>query len=228
MNIQTKQQLLQHLLQFVSENKQALFHRIIQHRMRYLTVAIEDVFQPHNASAVLRSCDCFGVQDVHIIENRNQYEVNPKVAMGASKWITMHRYNAYQNNTLQCFRALREQGYRIVATTPHENDCMIHELPVNSKIALVFGTELDGLSDLALKEADAFVSLPMYGFTESFNVSVSAALAMYHITEKIRRSDVPWQLTEEEKLNLMLDWVRKVVKSSDVIEREFVQNKLEV
>lgn len=214
-----KRLVLDYLLEFVTDHKRQLFSTIIENRTRHMTVVLEDIFQPHNASAVLRSCDCFGVHDVHIIENRNLYTPNPQVSLGSSKWLNLKKYNDKQQNTLACFEHLREQGYTIVATSPHKNDCLLEELPVEEKTALVFGTELEGLSQIALDHADRFVRIPMYGFTESFNISVSAALSMFYLTEKIRHSDIDWRLTEEEKLDVQLTWARTLLKSADQLEQ---------
>lgn len=222
--VKIKEKLLEHLLEIVSENKRNLFEQIIQFRTKHITVVLEDIFQPHNASAVLRTCDCFGIQDVHIIENKNEYEINPDVALGSSKWLSLHKYNGTDNNTVETFNILRKKGYRIVATTPHENDCLLEELNLDSKIALVFGTELNGLSDIAINNADEFVKIPMYGFTESFNISVSAAIILNQLTEKLRNSSISWELLDIEKTEIKLDWVRNVVKRSDLIEKEFLKN----
>jgi tRNA (guanosine-2'-O-)-methyltransferase len=216
-----KRKLFDFLSNYVSDNKKQLFDKIIQYRTRHITVVLEDIYQPHNASAVLRSCDCFGIQDVHIIENRNIYEVNPDVALGSSKWLNLIKYNENESNTLDAFNKLREKGYRIVATTPHKNDTLLDDLDIDRKTALVFGTELKGLSDIALENADAFVKIPMYGFTESFNISVSAAIILHHLTEKLRKSDINWHLTDEEIVDIKLNWVKAVVKKSEVLEKEF-------
>lgn len=224
MDIDNKKLLLNHLMQFVTESRKARFDAVIKYRTRYLTIVLEDIFQPHNASAVLRSCDCFGIQDVHIIENSNKYEVNPDVALGSSKWLTLLKYNQDNNNTRNCLETLRANGYRIVATTPHEDGCTIDELPLGQKTALVFGTELEGLTPLALEMSDAFVKIPMYGFTESFNISVSAALSLYHLTEKLRKSSIRWQLSEDEELDIRLLWVRQSVKNSEMIEKRFLES----
>ncbi len=218
------EKLLGHLMEFVSENKKQLFEKIIQYRTKHITVVLEDIFQPHNASAVLRTCDCFGIQDVHIIENKNEYEINPDVALGSSKWLNLYKYNTLEDNTLDTFKLLREQGYRIVATTPHKNDCTLDELNLDSKIALVFGTELNGLSDIAIDNADEFVKIPMYGFTESYNISVSAAIILHYLTEKLRNSTLNWELTDMEKTEIKLNWVKNVVKRSDLLEQKFLKN----
>jgi tRNA (guanosine-2'-O-)-methyltransferase len=220
-----KIELLNLLESFISENKKDLFKKIIEYRTRYITVVLEDIYQPHNASAVLRTCDCFGVQDVHIIENRNMYEVNPDVALGSSKWLSLTKYNGGENNTLDTINKLKSKGYTIVATTPHKNDTPLNKLDLSKKTALLFGTELKGLSDIALENADAFVKIPMVGFTESFNISVSAAIILHHLTNKLWDSGYKWQLTDDEKLDIRLDWARNVVKKSELIEKGFLSGR---
>jgi len=219
--IESKKQLRDFLFGFISENKKSLFETIIKNRTRHITVVLEDIYQPHNASAVLRSADLFGVQDIHIIENRNQYEVNPDVALGSSKWLTLNKYNNQEQNTVACFENLRKNGYRIVATTPHKEDVMLDELPLNQKTAVVFGTELEGLSDIALENADAFVKIPMYGFTESFNISVSAALTLFNLTERLRKSDISWQLSKEEELEIQIEWAKSTIKKVELLIKGF-------
>ena len=223
--MEDKNWLIEHLAKHITDHKLQLFEHVLKFRTRHITVVLENIFQPHNASAVLRSCDCFGIQDVHIIENGNKYETSSGVDMGSSKWLTLQRYNQEANNTVTCIEALKKKGYRIVATTPHTNDCLIHELPVDQPIALMYGTEMSGLSELALQHADAFVRLPMYGFTESFNISVSVALSLFELTERMRKSSVHWQLSADEKTDLTLEWVRKVLRNSAKVEAEIISRK---
>lgn len=212
--------ILNKLYNHISENKQNLFEEIILNRTRYVTVVLENLFQPHNAAAVLRSCDCFGIQDVHVIENENKYEPNKEIDMGSSKWIDLYKYNAEENNTVSTINHLKNIGYKIAATTPHTNDCLIDELPLEQPTALLFGTEATGLTQEALDHADTFVKLPMYGFTESYNISVSVALSLFSVTQSIRQnSKINWHLTPEEQLEIKLKWVRKVLKSSPQIEK---------
>ena len=219
-------ELLDHLFSFVSENKRDLFGKIIAERTRHVTVVLEDIFQPQNASAVIRSCDVYGIQDLHIIENENQYTLNPKVVMGSSKWVDLYKYNEKDNNTLSCITSLKEKGYKVYATTPHTDNYLIDNLPLDNKVALMFGTELTGLSDIAMENVDGFVKIPMYGFTESLNISVSAAITLYELSKRLRNSDIDWQLSEDEKTELLIAWSKKVVKSSDLIEKEFLKAKL--
>ncbi len=219
-----QQELYAYLANCISENRKNRIESLVQQRTRYLTIVLEDIFQPHNASAVLRSAEGFGVQDIHIIENKNTYSVNPDVALGSAKWLTLQKYRRHENNTMACITNLKAQGYRIVATTPHTDDCFVSELDVTKgKIALLFGTELEGLSKDAIAAADEYVRIPMYGFTESFNISVSAALCMYDLTERIRKSDVDWKLREEEQFELKMAWVRKTLQRADLLEAEFMK-----
>lgn len=218
--------LLDYLLQFVSAHKKALFSEVIAWRTRYLTLVLEDLYHPHNASACLRSADSFGVQDVHIIENENAFHINPKIAVGASQWLTLHYHNQEYENTRNAIKALKAQGYRIVATTPHTKDVALEEFDLSrGRAALLFGGELRGLSATALEYADEYLKIPLLGFTESFNVSVSAALIMHHLTWKLHQSGLPWQLPRDEKYLVMLQWARQAIKRVDLIEKDFYRRR---
>jgi tRNA (guanosine-2'-O-)-methyltransferase len=210
--------LIQYLSQYVTEKRMSLFRDVVKNRTKYITVVLEDIYQSQNASAVLRSCDCFGVQDVHVIENRNDFEVDPNVAMGASKWLAINHYNEGENNTEKALQKLKNDGYRIIATSPHENDVLLDDFDFEGgKFALVFGTELLGISDEVKQNADAFLKIPMYGFTESFNISVSAAIVLHHLTYKMKKSSVQWQLSPAESDELIMKWLKNSVKGSEAI-----------
>ena len=223
-NIDTKNQLIAYLSEFVSENKKEKINEIVKHRTRHITVVLEDIFQTQNASAVLRSCDCFGIQDVHIIENRNKYNVNTDVALGSSKWLDLIKYNKKENNTEDCLLELKRKGYKIIATSPNKNDCLIDKLNIQEKFALVFGTELNGLSDIAFKHADGFIKIPMYGFTESFNISVSVAMCLHYLSEKLRKSEILWQLSDEEVIDIKINCLKNAIKKVELLEKEFYEN----
>ncbi len=208
------------LRKYITEKRWARFQEVIQYRTEYITVVLEDIYQPHNASAVLRTCDIFGIQNVHIIENRNQYRINPDVAVGAYKWLNIKKYNAQAHNTLEAIKYLRGQGYRIVATTPHRNDTHLQDFDISKgKIALFFGTELEGLSDVMLNNADEYLKIEMFGFTESFNISVSAAIVLYHLINKLHKSNILWQLPPQKRDEILLHWLKKSVKNSEQILR---------
>lgn len=204
-----------------SDNKRDLFDRLVKNRTRYISVVLEDIFQSHNASAVLRSCDCFGVQDVHVIEDRNKYCPNPDVAMGSNKWVDYYKHP----DILQTYDELHAKGYQIIATLPHENDVMITDLDISRPTALVFGTELTGLTQTAVENADGYVKVPMYGFTESFNISVCAALSLFYLTEKMRKDEtIDWRLSEDEQVTLKLYWSMQVIRDGEMVMRRLIQS----
>jgi len=218
-------ELVNYLSAFVSESRRAKFDEVLNYRTRHITIALEDIYQPHNASAVLRSCDIFGIQDIHIIENKNAYTVNRDIAMGSPKWLNLYKYKKEENNTLSCITKLKEKGYRIVATSPHKNSYTIDDLPINKPVALIFGTELTGISETVQQHADDFVKIPMYGFTESFNISVSAALCLHALTARLHHTDLSWQLSDPEKYEVLLTWLRNTIRKVELIEKDFLQKR---
>lgn len=210
------------LAPFISDNKRALFERIAKERTRHVTVVLEDIYQPHNASAVVRTADLLGVQDIHIIENRNKYTVNPDVTLGSSKWTNMIRYRERgTDNAMKCVDTLKAQGYRIVATSPRADSVTPESIPLDKPMAFCFGTELTGLSGGMMEHADTFLRIPMHGFTESYNISVSAAIVLYTVMQRLRNSAVEWRMTEAELDALKLSWARKTVHSAQHIEARF-------
>lgn len=221
------EELIGHFLKCITNERKALFEELIQKRTKYLTVVLENIYQPLNASAVLRSCDCFGIQDVHVIENYNEFKPDREVAMGASNWLTVNRYDMNENNTLDCIQSLKNKGYRIVATSPHNSQTDLINFDLSKgKTALFFGTELEGLSDVVLENADEHLHIPMYGFTESFNLSVSAAICLYEMRMKMEKENIKWQLTEDEKNQVLLNWLRYSIDRSEIVEEDFLKNRL--
>ncbi len=209
-------QIIDLLSTYVTPERLTTLNRVLDERTNYIAIALEDLFQTHNASAVLRSCDCFGIQNVNFIENKYSYMENKDVAMGSSQWLSIRRYNQRENNTLEAINALRSEGYRIVATTPHTNDILLKDLDLSKgKIALFFGSEKPGLSNIVLDNADEFVRIPMFGFTESFNISVSAALCLYELTTQLRASDIDWHLKANEREELLKQWLMLSARNAE-------------
>ena len=212
---------------FVTQHKLDLFDTVLAQRTRHLTVVMEDVYQSQNSSACLRSCDCFGIQDVHIIENDHSFEINADIALGAAQWLTLHRHRNPGNNTRMCLEQLRDQGYRLIATSP-EADADITSLDVTQPTALLFGTEKEGLSGDALQLANECVRIPMVGFTESFNISVAVAVVLHHLTWQLRQSDIPWQIPFEDRQDLKLLWLKRVLKHRlGALDRRFQSERAE-
>jgi tRNA (guanosine-2'-O-)-methyltransferase len=215
-------QLISFLEQFSTEERREQLWQVANDRTRYVTVVLEDIYQTQNASAVLRSCDCFGIQDVHIIENKNTFNINPQVVIGATKWLHLHQYNEEVNNTRSCLRQLKKDGYRIVATTPHRDDINLNEFDLSKgKTAVVFGNEREGISDIVMEEADEFMKIPMYGFSESLNISVCAAIILQHFSNQLKIKEIESQLPSQHLKELYVEWLRKSIKKSDLLIDEF-------
>ncbi|MEZ4802504.1 MAG: RNA methyltransferase [Gelidibacter sp.] len=209
--------LLEYLESFLTESRKEKYLQVLSQRTKHFTVATEDVYQLHNTSAVIRSCDVFGIQEINIIEERNRKRIDREIAMGAQKWVDLNRYHSAK----ECLSDLKSKGYQIVAATPHRNDCLLQDFDVTKKSCFFFGREREGLSEEVLDNADCFLKIPMVGFTESLNISVSAAIVLQHVTAKLKTSNIKWQLSEEEMLQKRMHWVRNSLKSYDDIIRRF-------
>ena len=217
-------ELLTYLEGFVTDKRKELFKTVLEQRTRHFTLVLENIYQQHNSSAVVRSCDIFGVQDVHVIENTYSSKVSRHVARGSQKWLSFHRYKKDTNNTEKCFSELKQQGYQIIATTPHNDSSYLHDFDISKKSAFVFGVEKEGVSDYAMQHADGFLKIPMVGFTESLNISVAAAIILENLTTRLRQSDLHWQLTEEEKSILYSEWIQKSIKNVNKIKEHYLQS----
>lgn len=218
--------LLDYLGKFITDHKKKVMDQVLAKRTRHLTVVLEDIFKPHNASAVIRTCDCFGLQDIHIMEKTDQYKVNPFVTRGASQWVDLHKYYQPNSNSVDtCFAALRQQGYKIYGTSPAPTSISIHDLQPTDKLALVFGNEHEGISDEVKTKADGLVYIPMLGFTDSFNISVAASIFLYELVKKAEAMHIPdFYLSEEERNILKMKWYRAVVKNSAIHEKVYFKS----
>ena len=221
--LQQQKLLKEHLSQFVSAHKREFMERVLGMRTRYVTMVLEDIYQSQNTSAVIRTCECLGLQDVHVIEVESSWTTNKLVLKGSHKWLNIVRYRKTGGDTASCFSALRMAGYRIAVTDPM-GGVAVEEVPLDQPLAFVMGNERHGSSPYATAHADLAVSIPMAGFTESMNISVSAAICLNTTLSRLRRSAYRWQLTEAEKETLRLQWYRKVVRNAEVIEREFLRS----
>ncbi|MEZ4779515.1 MAG: RNA methyltransferase [Flavobacteriaceae bacterium] len=214
-------QLFEYLQTYLTERRKELFKEVLNMRTKHFAVVTEDVYQLHNTSAVMRSCDVFGIQDLHVIEERFGKRVDKEIAMGAQKWVDIYRHQ----NAVDCMKTLRANGYQIIATTPHDNSTLLHEFDVAKKSAFFFGTEKLGVSEEVMQQADGFLKIPMYGFTESLNISVSAAIILQEVVTRMRIEKVAWQLSAEEKLAMEFKWTQNSIKSVDKIKERYYNQK---
>ncbi len=211
--------LLNYLEGFLTDNRKERFSKILDNRTKHFTIAMEDVFQLHNTSAVMRSCEVFGIQELNVVEQKFGKRIDTEIAMGAQKWVDVNRFNSIQS----CIDSMKSKGYQIIATTPHNDSCMLHEFDITKPSAIFFGTERDGLSQEVIDQADGYLKIPMVGFTESLNISVSAAIIIQDITNRLRQSEVNWKLTPEEVLEKRLEWARNSIKDIVRIEERYAQ-----
>tara|TARA_B110000444_G_C18833021_1_gene594281 strand:- start:915 stop:1595 length:681 start_codon:yes stop_codon:yes gene_type:complete len=205
----------------LTEERKERFEEILGQRTKYITLVLEDVYQSRNTSAVMRSADGFGIQDIHMIETYNKWAKNLTVSKGSSSWLTVHRYLDAENSHEACLSKLRDSGYRIVATSPHEGGYTPDTLPVDKPIAIIMGTEFSGVSDKILPQVDDYVAIPMSGFAESFNISVASGILMNRLIERVKLSGDWKGLTEEEKQHLRLEWAFRTVRDSRTILKRF-------
>lgn len=212
---------LEYVEGFLTENRMQRFLEVLSNRTKHFTVVMEDVFQLHNTSAVMRSCEVFGIQELCVIEKRFGKTIDKEIALGAEKWVDIHRYNDNQS----CISDLKAKGYKIVATTPHLEASYLEDFDITKPAAIFFGTEKYGLSEDIMEQADAFIKIPMVGFTESLNISVSAAITIQNLTTRLRNSDIDWKLTEEELIEKRIDWGRKSIKDIDFITQRYLEAK---
>ncbi|GAB5408982.1 MAG: RNA methyltransferase [Balneolaceae bacterium] len=228
MDLETRNDLINYLKGFTTDARWETINKVLANRTNHITLVLEDLHKPHNANAVLRSCDGFGIQDVHIIENNTEFDSDKQVSMGSHNWLTLNRYNeSHKDNIKLCFDRLKQEGYQVLATTPHEQDQNLNEISVNRKTALVFGTERKGISERVKELADGFVKIPMYGFSESFNISVSAAICLYDLRTRLEKSNVEWGLDIEYQNMLKLKWLKQTIKASDNLIEKFLAEKEE-
>jgi tRNA (guanosine-2'-O-)-methyltransferase len=218
---------LQCFRDILTPNKVVMFDEISNQRTRHLTVVLEDIFQEHNASAVIRTCDCFGIQDLYTIEDKNRYVLQRKIALGAGRWINLHRFSANQSAASDCIKTLKSKGYKIVATTPHADAFSPTSIPIQEPLALFFGTERHGLTDSVLDQADYQLSIPMYGFTESFNLSVSVAIILQSLRTRLENANFNWKLSVQEQQELQILWSTRILNGGEALEKQFRQTYLE-
>lgn len=211
---------LNYLEGFLTENRKAKFLKVLESRTNHFTIAVEDIFQLHNTSAVMRSCEVFGIQQLHVIEEKFGKSIDKEIAMGAQKWVDINKFETVTD----CLKTLKDKGYRIIATTPHENDCLLDDFDISEPSAFFFGTERNGLSEEILQQADGFLKIPMAGFTESLNISVSASIIIQNVMARLHRSDISWHLSEEEMLEKRLQWARNSIKDIKRIEERYYEH----
>lgn len=226
MNSNSQQALYEFLCEYLTPARQETIERVVAQRTNYLTVVVEDLYLERNGSAVARTCECFGLQEVHIIENAHKYKLSKGMSRGAQYWMDIHMYDRDGHNTQTCLQSLKAKGYRLAVADPGEQSSLLKELDLDQPTAFVFGAERDGLSEVAREMGDIFFKIPMAGVTESFNVSVAAALVLYEMTDRLRkRTDIEWQLPPDVQLEKKIQWAKRVIKNVDYLVDYFYEKQ---
>ena len=203
------------LRDFTGEERFEKLSSRLESRTNRMVLALEDVFHPHNASACIRSAEAFGVQEIHAVQSRCQFSPSHKIVRGTDQWVDIKRWKS----TPELVEHLRSRGYRIVVTAPRENGSTLESFDAQgTPFAIFMGTEKTGISDWLMQEADDSIFIPMTGFAESLNISVSAAIITQELTRRIRLMPPhKWQLSDSDKTIVLSDWLRKSIKNSEEI-----------
>lgn len=219
-----RQQLLQRIAfleQHISAHRLQKIKNVLAQRTRHLTVVLENLYHPENGNAVIRSVECFGLQEMYVVQEKYDWKYSLKIARGAAKWTDVHAYGTEEVGAVACFRQLRERGYQLVATDPQPGSCTAQNLDISRPVALIFGTESTGVAPETLAMADARIHIPMVGFTESFNISVSAGILLAQLRQRLEVEVPNWQLPEADQMSIYADWLVKSVRHADALLRAF-------
>lgn len=199
---------------FINARRRARIDEVVAGRTRTFTLVLEELGDPHNVAAILRSCEAFGVQDVHIVEHaRHGFRINPKISQGCDKWLDLH----FHKSVAACFAALKADGFTVCVSDIAPGTEPLHALPLEGKLALVLGNEQDGVSLEACRLADRRFMIPMLGFSQSFNVSVTAAICLALMRERRREKGAAGALPAEEMESLRRRFYELAVKQGDRI-----------
>lgn len=188
-----------------------------RNRTRFLRLVVQDVHDPHNVSACLRSAEAFGLQDVDVVTLQETFRAST-VARGVNHWLTIRRHRSVE----ACAAELRQGGFRIVAGVPKPGAKALDELPLDKPLAVVFGNEHQGIDPAWHQHIDEPFTIPMVGMVESLNISVSAAIAMHQLTKSARERLAPetYFLKEDERNALLCSWIcRQIPAWRDVCAR---------
>ena len=208
------------LSDYVSGHKKERMEAVLNLRTEHITVVLEDIYQPHNAAAVIRTCEAFGIQDLHVIEKEKLFSPAKDIAVGSQKWITLHHHRG-SRATEHCLTSLRGKGYSLAALTLDESATPLQQLPLDQPLALCIGSEKPGLTETTQFQCDQKVIIPMFGFAQSFNLSVAVGIALQLLVPQLHRSTIDWRISANRRDSLRLEWYKKSIRNADLIlERE--------
>ena len=214
-----KAEALTYLMQFLTESRREKFLQVVAQRTTYLVPVVECLIDEQNVNAVIRSSENFGLQRICVIETDAKMKAARSISKGSHHWLDIEKYK--RDRAADCIARLKQEGYKIFAASPHEGGFTPSNIPLDKKLAVVFGAEGPGISPQMTSACDGFLQIPMYGFTESYNISVAAAIALYTITEGVKQSAVAWQLTQEEQQKLLWRWTCRTIREAEKLLQRF-------
>ncbi|MEG2078370.1 RNA methyltransferase [Chryseobacterium sp.] len=209
----------EYLKQFLTEERLRKIEHFAPESSDFVLPVLEDVYQFRNAAAIVRSVEACGFHKVVALQEENNFEPNLKVTKGADTWVEVEKLP----RNMESFQKIKDKGYKIVVVSLENNAKMLPEYEITEPIALVFGTEMEGVSQEILDFADETLAIPMYGFTRSFNVSVAASICMYELKQKLMKSTIDYKLNEEKLLKMKIRWAVNSIKSGKQILAKYLR-----
>lgn len=216
------QKTFEYLKQFLTEERLSKIEFYAQESSDFVLPVMEDIFQFRNAAAIVRSVEACGFHKIVAMESENEFNPNLRVTKGAETWVEVEK----MPHQLESLKKIKEKGYKILAVSPEKNAIMLPDYDLKEPVALVFGTEKEGVTEEILDFADETVAIPMYGFTKSFNVSVAAAICFYDLKQKLVKSDLDYKLSNEKLWELKVRWAKNSIKSGEEILQKYLKEQV--
>ncbi len=213
------QKIFEYLQQFLTEERRQKIEHFSRESSDFVLPVIEDVYQFRNAAAIVRSVEACGFHKIVAMESENEFNPNYRVTKGAENWVEVERLS----HNLESLKQIKNRGYKIVAVSPENNAKQLSDFNISEPIALVFGTEKEGVSKEILDFADETLAIPMYGFTKSFNVSVAAAICVYDLRQKLESSKINFKLSEDKLWEMKVRWAVNSIKSGEQILEKYLR-----
>jgi len=213
MNDPRYQDVYEYMKGFLTEERLSKIEKYAEESSDFVLPVLENIYQFRNAAAIIRSVEACGFHKIAALEEENVFNPNIRVARGADTWMQVEK----MPKTMSSLQQIRDKGYKILAVSPEKNAVSLPEYELKEPVALIFGTEMEGVSQEVLDFADETLIIPMYGFTQSFNVSVAAAICMYELKQKLLKSDIDYKLSDEKKLAMKIRWAVNSARSGDEI-----------
>lgn len=219
-DVMKDQQIFEYLQQFLTDERLQKINHFAPESSDFVLPVIEDVYQFRNAAAIVRSVEACGFHKIVAMESQNKFNPNLRVTKGAETWVEVERLP----HSLDSIEMIKNRGYKIVAVSPENNATLLPDFQITEPVALVFGTEAEGVTDEILDFADETLAIPMYGFTRSFNVSVAAAICAYELKQKLMRSNLDYKLSEEKLWKMKVRWAVNSIKSGEQILAKYLKD----